>query len=612
MNTRAHRSRENMEPLETADTRFEIREELARDPRFVRRRAFDRRLECEVLLEQPGPAVADRLGTADGARAMREARMLARVRHPRVIRLREVVELDGLPTLVLEPVAGDRLDVVLARQARFAPEEVVRLGRQLAQAAHAVHAEGIVHRGIAPENVVIDPQDGGAILAGFTFAKPIDQRVALSSLDHRLREEGGAKVQGLPLYAAPEQMAGQRADHRADVFALGCLLYRCATGREAFTEDTVSYEAPPPPRGIDRAIPQKLSDAILACIARSPTARYPNMLAVDEALAALEAGPAADRRGGRWIGLAAAAAAAIAVVGWTASRGEGRWAEPGEYDHPTFAMRGENAPNYDPTYRESRAILVGINYAGNPAHEDLNEAENDVAKIGTRLAAMGWTDEEDRFGADGRPEPKQGDRVFTLRGERATRRNILDLIDDWGSRVDRDGQLLVYLAGHGKLDERDSSEGYFIPFDGTDKASSWVFLRELTTILTAATGPKHVLVALDCCHSGAAIPTYRGSSRPRKGREDEMALDEISRQHLRRRARVLLTSALAHEKAADRSPFAAGFLSALEQAAAGTPVTTSRIYAEIHSAVVDQEARQCCWRANFHTEDTEFVFLPRR
>lgn len=610
MNSEGCNVSETMEAPGAGDSRFEIREELARDPRFVRRRAFDRRLECEVLLEQPGPAVVDRLRTADGAKAMREARMLARVRHPRVIRLREVVELDGLPTLVLEPVPGDRLDAVLARQERLDPEEVVRLGRQLAQAAQAVHAEGIVHRGIAPENVVIDPQDGGAVLAGFTFAKPVDVRIAQSSLDHRLREKGGASMRGLPLYAAPEQIAGQPADHRADVFALGCLLYRCATGRDAFPEDAVTYEPPPAPREIDRAIPRKLSDAIRKCIAHSPTARFPNMLAVDEALAVLEAAPVGGGKG-RWWGGAAAAAVVLAVAGYGLTREDDRWAEPGEYDHPTFAPRGgENAAVYDPVYRARRAVLVGIDYVDNPAHENLDEAQNDVEKIREKLVALGWRDEEDVFVEDDlSPSPR--DEIVDLLGAEATEEHILDAIE-WARGIDEDGQVFVYLAGHGQLDEYDSTEGFFVPSEGGEKSSSWVYLREITRPLSASGGPKHMLVALDCCHSGAAIPKTRGSSRPRRDSYDEIPLDQVSQEHVRRRARVLLTSALAHEKAADHSPFAAGFLRALQRAVDGTPVTTSLIYAEIHKAVVDQKARQCCWRTNFHAEDTEFVFLPGR
>lgn len=154
-----------------SEPRFVIRAELRRDPRFVRREAFDRQLECEVMLESPGAALAPDLNTTHGAKIRREAKMLARISHPNVVRLREVTELDRLPTLVLDTPRGQPLDELLKQEERLTAEQVIRIGCDLAQAAQAVHAEGVVHRGIAPENVFVEPGTWNAQLSGFTFAK---------------------------------------------------------------------------------------------------------------------------------------------------------------------------------------------------------------------------------------------------------------------------------------------------------------------------------------------------------------------------------------------------------------------------------------------------------
>lgn len=275
------------QPPTIPDDRFEFREELQSDPRVHRWRAYDRLLGREVELEQAGEALAGRIDTTvEGKRALCEAQALARLDHPGIVRLYELQWSDGRPLLVLQARSGETLAELLTRRGRLEPDEVVRLGAAMADAVHAVHAVGIVHRGISARNVRLDATEGHPILGGFGFAKPFDRAGALSSLHHRHLADDDAAAKGLPDYAAPEQIAGQPADARADVFALGCLLYRCATGEEAFGVDQVEWTEPRPLRGLAPGVPRHVADSIHRAMNRGPASRFPTMTAFRDALTA--------------------------------------------------------------------------------------------------------------------------------------------------------------------------------------------------------------------------------------------------------------------------------------------------------------------------------------
>jgi serine/threonine protein kinase len=596
-----------------ADERFHVLETLAEDPRFIRYRAYDRHYECDVFLEQAGEVLRQELSMDLRDKALREARAISKIQHPNVARLRgELVEFRGIPTLVFEPIEGEGLDAVLEREPCMEPAAVIRLGRELAQAVQALHAANVVHRGIGAESVVLSSEDGHAILRGFTFAKPVADRLSQESLLHHRRigdaaERGKAPASraadlALPEYASPEQLRGEPAMPRSDIFALGCLLYRCATGVEARSEYQLDYQPPTPADKINRAVPRSLSSLIQKCLASSPTARYPNMAVVDEELAICERAfaPASPTVGPRHlyglIAITAIVALGAALYVGQLQRDDG-FAPRGAYVHPSTSI-ADNPPVYDTKYTMRRAFLVGSDYRTNTRNAgfaELKNAEADVQRIRDLLAKLGWKPEE----------------VRVCLGEEATRVGILDGLE-WACNIESDGQALIYFAGHGELAGWGGSGGYFIPHDGNDRRSSWINLLEVTAPLQSQTGPKHILVALDCCHAGAAIPTLRGESRPARDADEVAPLDRVTSQHVRRRARVLLTSALASEKADDTSPFAAGFASALEEGLSGRPISTSLIYSRIHKAVVDAEATQCCWRTDFHSEATDFVFLPAK
>src|SRR5689334_5293183 len=156
-------------PLPRVSDRFQILEELARCETGTLLRARDQLLQREVVLKLP-PEGARADGGSETERELREARALARVQHRAIVRLLDVLESPAGPVLVLEPTSGESLAERLLREQRLDPAAVRALALELAGALAAVHAIGVVHRGITLDQIVL-LADGRPQLGGFGFAK---------------------------------------------------------------------------------------------------------------------------------------------------------------------------------------------------------------------------------------------------------------------------------------------------------------------------------------------------------------------------------------------------------------------------------------------------------
>lgn len=288
---------------------------LAEDP------TLDRLVAVKILTLE-GPEAESRR-----ARLQREARAMASLNHPHVIRVFEVGEAAGQVFFAMEYAEGGDLRLAL-RDGPWEPRRAVRLLRQAADAVAHAHAAGVLHRDLKPGNVLLTV-DGQPRLADFGLAAPLGARGDLTLTDHAL---------GTPAYMAPEVAEGRPVDARVDVYGLGALLYELLTGRPPFAGQTtaailtaVSREDPIAPRSLVPGLDADLETICLKCLEKEPRQRYDSAAAVESDLAAWLEGRAIVARplsvGGkawRWarrfpgtataLGAAGLALSALAVV----------------------------------------------------------------------------------------------------------------------------------------------------------------------------------------------------------------------------------------------------------------------------------------------------------
>jgi serine/threonine protein kinase len=247
------------------------------------------------------------------ARFLAEAAAVARLHHPNVVQIFECGTHDERPYFSMELCEGGALAPRL-RGGPLAPREAAALLRSLAEGAQAAHDQGIIHRDLKPANILLarggrespaGERSAGSLppltefipkLSDFGLAKQANQDVT-----------GSGTVFGTPSYMAPEQTVDARAlDHRADVYALGAILYECLTGRPPFqaatvldTLDQVRHRAPVPVRQLQPGVPRDLETICLKCLQKEPHKRYATARALADDLGRfLQGGPIRARPGG--------------------------------------------------------------------------------------------------------------------------------------------------------------------------------------------------------------------------------------------------------------------------------------------------------------------------
>ncbi len=227
------------------------------------------------------------------ARTRREARVQARLRHPNVVRVHEILDVDGRPGLLMDYVAGPNLHQWRVGRA-FSHGETLDLFRDVVGGVAAAHRAGLVHRDLKPDNVLVDP-DGRGLVTDFGLVKVLEG-------DTPGQTRTGATM-GTPGFMAPEQIRRARhADQRADVFALGCVLYWLYAQQPPFVGEssmavmqaTIAGRYLPLGMLVDGA-PPGISDAITGALQHDPEQRIPDcstLLAVIEGRARWEPRPA--------------------------------------------------------------------------------------------------------------------------------------------------------------------------------------------------------------------------------------------------------------------------------------------------------------------------------
>ncbi|MFA9431547.1 protein kinase [Egicoccus sp. AB-alg2] len=250
--------------------RYHLEEPIASGGAAIVWRAFDENLSRSVAVKLLHPHHATDPTVVE--RFERESRAAAQLNHPNAVRIYDTGRDDDLVYLVMEHVDGPSLRDVLRERGALEPMVVAAVGEQVASALGEAHAHGLVHRDVKPANILL-ASDGTVKVTDFGIAK------ALSGADATLTTPG--TVVGTAAYVAPEQLEDANVDARADIYALGVVLYECLTGRPAFSGDTptataamrLTYELMPP-RQLVNDIPRALDDVVVRATRRDRNERY--------------------------------------------------------------------------------------------------------------------------------------------------------------------------------------------------------------------------------------------------------------------------------------------------------------------------------------------------
>jgi serine/threonine protein kinase len=247
----------------------------AEDPQLCRR----------VALKVMKPALADRREHRE--RFLREARAAAAIDHSHIVTVYQVGEHRGLPFLAMQLLRGETLGDVLSRVGRLPQEECLRIGRQMAEALAVAHRRGLIHRDIKPANTWLEADGGWVKLVDFGLAQVIAD-------EGQLTQTG--VILGTPAYMSPEQARGDALDPRSDLFSLGAVLYRMATGVGPFQGastlavlTSLALRVPEPPQRMNPQISPEFSDLIMRLLAKDPADRPASAEALVAAMGEIEA-----------------------------------------------------------------------------------------------------------------------------------------------------------------------------------------------------------------------------------------------------------------------------------------------------------------------------------
>lgn len=317
-----------------------------------------------------------------------EIQVAARLQHPHIVPLLQSGEVRGILYYTMPFIEGESLRSRLDREGALPLPEALRILRHIASAISYAHRNGVVHRDIKPDNVLLT--DEFALVADFGVARALS--ASTNQTDSRLTSSGVAL--GTPTYMAPEQaLADPEIDHRADIYAFGVMAYEVLTGAPPFKGKSAQatlaahvVQAPDPIESKREGIPPAIAAMVMQCLEKKPSDRPQtagDLIPVFDTATASQSNPtltataasraAAAPKKKMWPWIAAVAAAAIVVaVAWSA----------------TVRMRGGPANDFT-----SVAVLPLVNVSGNPADEYFSdgmtdELANALAKLpGVKVAS---------------------------------------------------------------------------------------------------------------------------------------------------------------------------------------------------------------------------------
>jgi HAMP domain-containing protein/tRNA A-37 threonylcarbamoyl transferase component Bud32 len=256
--------------------RYDIQEVLGSGGMGVVYRAFDREVGEAVAIK----ALRPDLGGIDATlleRFKQELRLARRITHRNVVRTYDLGEVDGVYYITMELVRGTTVATLIREAGRLDVPATLTIGKQVCRALEVAHEEGVIHRDVKPQNLLVDPS-GFLKVMDFGIARLAEHR---SDPGQALTAAG--VVVGTPQYMAPEQLFGEAVDGRADLYATGAVLFECVTGRPVFEAPSLVAllarhleDAAPNPRSLNPEVPDSLSVVILRALARRPDDRWPS------------------------------------------------------------------------------------------------------------------------------------------------------------------------------------------------------------------------------------------------------------------------------------------------------------------------------------------------
>jgi len=265
--------------------RYHILEQLGEGGMATVYKAYDTRLECDmavkvIRIERLAPEI---LGETL-KRFKREAKALAKLTHQNIVKVLDYGEYEGKPYLVMPYLPGGTLKQRLGKPIPW--DEAVRMLLPISRALGYAHKQGIIHRDVKPSNVLLT-ESGDPMLSDFGIAKMFgdEETIDLTATGMTI---------GTPEYMAPEQTISKTVDQRADIYALGVVLYEMVTGRKPYQADTPlgvlfkhANEPLPRPRSIVPEIPEAAEAVIFKALAKKPEDRFQSMEEFAEALTSL-------------------------------------------------------------------------------------------------------------------------------------------------------------------------------------------------------------------------------------------------------------------------------------------------------------------------------------
>jgi serine/threonine protein kinase len=248
--------------------RFEVIEELGKGGMGKVYRVFDKKIDEEVALKVLKPEIAADRGTLE--RFRNELKLARRISHRHVCRMFDLSEEAGTSFITMEYVSGEDLKGFIRRVGQLPVAKAVSIASQVAEGLAEAHRLNVVHRDLKPQNIMID-RDGNARIMDFGVARSLKGKGIT----------GAGVMIGTPEYMSPEQVEGWEADPRADIYALGVILFEMLTGRVPFAGDTPlsvamkqKTEEPPDPLTLNPQIPEELGGLILRCLEKDREKRY--------------------------------------------------------------------------------------------------------------------------------------------------------------------------------------------------------------------------------------------------------------------------------------------------------------------------------------------------